>query len=49
MNKSGTSSGTSNRIITLPGHRNPLDYLVEVSERLVGSPAFKAGVRGDPS
>lgn len=23
--------------------------LVEVSERLVGSPAFKAGVRGDPS
>ncbi len=28
---------------------NPLHYWAEVSERLVGSPAFKAGVRGDPS
>jgi len=30
----------------LPG---TIDCLVEVSEYLVGSPAFKAGVRGDPS
>ena len=29
--------------------RRTVYSLVEVSERLVGSPAFKAGVRCDPS
>ena len=34
-----------------PSHQRPdkLLSLVEVSEYLVGSPAFKAGVRCDPS
>ena len=31
------------------GGSEAVSCLVEVSERLVGSPAFKAGVRGDPS